>query len=219
MNHSRIRWRNRLISLFPVITRISGARRMLSAASQWRKEGWTVPPPYFVRRAMLLGEAQAVGAQVFVETGTFLGDTTWAFKKRFTNIHTIEVEPSLAALARERFRSHPQVEVIEGDSSRVLAELCSRIEAPCLFYLDGHYSGGITGMGDTECPILAELDAIFDHLKGRFRIVIDDARLFCTDPAYPTLNDLRSYLIARNPLLEIRVENDAILISENLRQS
>lgn len=192
---------------------------MLSAAGQWGKEGWTVPPPYFVRRAMLLGEAQALDAKVFVETGTFLGDTTWAFKKRFANIHTIEVEPSLAALARERFRSHPQVEVIEGDSSRVLAELCSRIEAPCLFYLDGHYSGGITGMGDTECPILAELDAIFDHLKRPLRIVIDDARLFGTDPAYPTMSELRGHLLGRNPSLEIRVENDAILISESSRES
>lgn len=162
---------------------------------------------------MLLAEAEAMGAEIFVETGTFLGDTTWAFRKRFHRIHTIEVEPSLADLARQRFAGQSHIEVIEGDSSQVLAELCGRIERPCLFYLDGHYSGGFTGMGEVECPILAEIDAIFERTRAPFRIVIDDARLFGSDPAYPTLAALREHLLRRDPSLEIRVENDAILLA------
>lgn len=213
MNHARIHFRNRMISWFPWITRISEARRLLTAASHWRTHGWTSPPPYFVRRAMLLAEADAIGAEVFVETGTFLGDTTWAFRKRFRRIHTIEVEPSLAGLARRRFARHGHIEVVEGDSSQVLEDLCGRIEGPCLFYLDGHYSGGITGMGEVECPILAEIDAIFERTRPPFRIVIDDARLFGRDPAYPTLAGLREHLLRRDPSLEIRVENDAILLA------
>lgn len=213
MNHARIRFRNHMISLFPWITRISEARRLMSAARQWRTLGWTSPPPFFVRRAMLLAEAESMGAEVFVETGTFLGDTTWAFRKRFRRIHTIEVEPSLAALARQRFAKQTHIEVIEGDSSQVLEELCDRIDRPCLFYLDGHYSGGITGMGEVECPILAEIDAIFERTRAPFRIVIDDARLFGSDPAYPALSDLREHLLRREPSLEIRVENDAILLA------
>ena len=212
MNHNRIRFRNRMISLFPWITRISETRRLMSAASQWRTRGWTSPPPYFVRRAMLLAEADAIGAEVFVETGTFFGDTTWAFRKRFRRIHTIEVEPSLADLARQRFARQSHIEVIEGDSSQVLEELCGRIKQPCLFYLDGHYSGGITGMGEDECPILAEIDAIFGRTRVPFRIVIDDARLFGSDPAYPTLAELRGHLLQHDPSLKIRVENDAILL-------
>ena len=213
MNKRRIRIRNRLISWFPQLNRLSETRWLLSSAKQWREQGWTNPPPYFVKRAALLGEARAMGAEVFVETGTFLGDTTWAFRREFGQIYTIEVEPSLAKLAKERFANHSHIEVIEGDSSDVLLAICGKIKAPCLFYLDGHYSGGITGMGDTECPILEELDAIFDLARYPFRIVIDDARLFGVDPSYPTIDRLRAHLLQRDPTLEIRVENDAIMIS------
>lgn len=215
MNPTRIRIRNRLISLFPWITRVSEARRLFAAASRWRREGWSAPPPFFVRRAMLLAEARAMAAEVFVETGTFLGDTTWAFRREFQQLHTIEVEATLAQLARERFSGDPRIEVIEGDSSQVLADLCERISGPCLFYLDGHYSGGITGMGDEECPILRELDEIFTRTRVKFRIVIDDARLFGTDPAYPTIEALKAHLLERDRSLVIRVENDAILIARD----
>ncbi len=212
MNHAWIHFRNRMISLFPWVTRITETRRLLSAAGQWRTTGWTSPPPFFVRRAMLLAEARAIGAEVFVETGTFLGDTTWAFRNVFRSIHTIEVEPSLADLARKRFSKHPHIEVIEGDSSRVLGGLCGRIDGPCLFYLDGHYSGGITGMGNVECPILAEIDAIFERTRSPFRIVVDDARLFGSDPAYPTLEVFLRHVQGHDPSFEMRVENDAILL-------
>lgn len=215
MNPTRIRNRNRLISLFPWITRLGEARRLFAAAAQWRSQGWFAPPPFFVRRAMLLAEARAMEALVFVETGTFLGDTTWAFRCSFEKVHTIEVEATLAQLARERFAGDPRIEVIEGDSSQVLPELCDRLSGPCLFYLDGHYSGGITGMGEQECPILQELDVILARTRVKFRIVIDDARLFGTDPAYPTLEKLHAHLEERDAKLVMRVENDAILITRN----
>ena len=32
------------------------------------------------------------------------------------------------------------------------------MDKPTVFWIDGHYSGGITGIGEAVCPILAELD-------------------------------------------------------------
>lgn len=212
-NHIRIRWRNRLIALFPVINRFSEYRHLLQTSRVWRTSGWTVPPPYFLKRAVLLAEARMVEATTLVETGTFFGDTTWSLRKSFERIHTIEVQPELAALARERFRKIPSITVHEGDSASLLAGLCESIKTPCLFYLDGHYSGGATGMGEKECPAIEELDAIFSTMKHAFRIVIDDARLFGTHPAYPRLEEIQSFLIRRNTGMTLRVENDAILIS------
>lgn len=212
-NLRSIRWKQKLVSTFPSVSRLSEILHFIQFSKTWRKEGWTSPPPYFVRRAMLRSEALGIGAEIFVETGTFLGDTSWAFINEFKNIHTLEVEPNLAALARERFKRHPSVTVMEGDSSLLLPELCARLEAPCLFFLDGHYSGGITGMGSEECPILTELTAIFTNTRQPFRIVIDDARLFGTDPSYPSVEDLRQFLKDLGAEPQLRIENDAILIS------
>jgi hypothetical protein len=212
-NHLKIRLRNHLVSWIPGLGLISELRRVIQAANIWRNEGWSVPPPNFVRRAMLLSEAIAVGAEIFVETGTFLGETSWCLKERFRQIHTIEVDPTLASLARNRFRKSPSVNVIEGDSAFILPKLCKQLDAPCLFFLDGHYSGGITGMGSEECPILEELRAIFNNVTHPFRIVIDDARLFGSESSYPAVSTLEKFLAERENKMRIRIENDAILIS------
>ncbi len=212
-NHSRVKWRNRLIARFPVINRLSEFRHFVRMSGIWRTTGWTSPPPYFVKRAALLAEARAVDAKTMVETGTFFGDTTWHFRNSFERIHTIEIQPELAALARERFRKFSSISVHEGDSASLLAGLCETMKTTCIFYLDGHYSGGSTGMGEKECPVIEELDAIFSTMNHKFRIVIDDARLFGTHPAYPRLDEIQSFLISRNNCMTMRVENDAIVIS------
>jgi hypothetical protein len=211
-NHYRTRWKNKLISWIPWISDASEARHLFQAATAWKKEGWTTPPPYFVRRAMLLSEARATGADIFVETGTFLGGTTWSFRKKFRRIYTVEVEPGLATLARERFNKWPSVTLIEGDSATKLPEICRELDAPCLFYLDGHYSGGFTGRGDKDSPIIEELNAIFTNTNCPFRIVIDDARLFGVDPSYPSLADIERLLSTKGKRV-LRIENDAIIIS------
>lgn len=211
-NQRTIRRRNQLIAWFPWLSKISEMRHLLIAAKRWRREGWFVPVPQFVRRAMLLSHSRAIEAEIFVETGTYKGGTTWCLLGEFHRIHTIEVVPELASLAMERFRKHPEVTVIQGDSATILPELCRKLDAPCLFYLDGHYSGGITGMGTEECPVVAELQAIFEHTAPPFRIIIDDARLFGKDPAYPNLETIHDFLKRQSILMHAHVENDAIVI-------
>jgi hypothetical protein len=186
---------------------------LVAASKRWKQEGWYHPPPYFVRRAMLLTEARAIHAEIFVETGTFLGDTSWGLMNDFRHVYTLEVEPSLAAMAGERFQKKYPVTVIEGDSASILPGLCQKLDGPCLFYLDGHYSGGITGKGETDCPVIAELQAVFDNTKYPFRIVIDDARLFGVDAAYPKIDSIAEFLSRQERRMRLRVENDAIIIS------
>jgi len=41
--------------------------------------------------------------EIFIETGTFLGDTPWAFRNSFKEIYTIELSETLAKLALNRF--------------------------------------------------------------------------------------------------------------------
>lgn len=208
----KIAIRNRIIAIFPFLPRIAAMKRACAALGIWEREGWTAPPPYFVRIAMLETEARAVGAETFIETGTFRGDTIWMFRKRFRKIVTIEVQDDLAALARQRFRKHPHVSVIHGDSASVLADVCKDIDGPCLVYLDGHYSAGFTGSGEKECPITEELQALFSHLKHPFRILIDDARLFGSDPSYPSRDNIEDFIRRQPGGWHVRIENDAFVI-------
>ncbi len=211
--HRKISIRNKLISAFPFLPRLTELSWLWKESALWAKSGWRTPPLFPIRRAMLLSEAIKIEAKVFVETGTFLGDTSWHFRNTFKHIHTIEVEPKLADLARDRFSSVPTVTCHEGDSSLLLAAICREIISPCLFFLDGHYSGGVTGLSEKECPVIEELDAIFAHMKVPFTVVIDDARLFGTHESYPDLNQIQEWLLRNGSTHRLRVENDALIVS------
>jgi hypothetical protein len=47
-----------------------------------------------------------------------------------------------------------------------------------LFWLDGHFCGGVSAHGDKGTPILEELNLILSHRVKEHVILIDDARLF-----------------------------------------
>lgn len=208
----KLRLRNFLLEAMPWLGTVAEWRQMRRAARRWRSEGWFAPVPYFVRRAQLLAEGRRIGAVAAVETGTFRGDTTAALARDFDKVHTIEVVPELADLARKRFRRKPSITVWTGDSPVVLHSLLPELKGPVLFYLDGHDSGGFTGKGDKACPVREELGIILGSLNEKVTVVIDDARLFGTDHDYPTLRDLYQWVERLRPGCAVRVENDAIII-------
>jgi hypothetical protein len=54
INRRSTRWKNRLLAWMSWISELSETGRLLQAAHSRRRDGWTVPPLYFVRRAMLI---------------------------------------------------------------------------------------------------------------------------------------------------------------------
>ena len=81
-------------------------------------------------------------------------------------------------------------------------------------HLLGHrYSAGDTARGEKDTPICDELAEIFRAPDLGHVIVIDDARCFGSDPAYPTLPALREYVWSRRPHAGIVVEDDSIRIT------
>lgn len=176
--------------------------------------------PPLLKRAFLRGIAREEHARNFVETGTYLGDTTWEYRRDFERIESIEVEPYLHDQAVRRFRSMPHVTIHLGDSANVLPAIVPTLRGKTLYWLDGHYSAGITGAGVSHCPVFAELDAIFSLSNEPFVIVIDDARCFGTDPAYPTVADVRERVagLSRNEAT-MTVENDMIIIRPGSRET
>ncbi len=151
----------------------------------------------------------------FIETGTYFGDMVDALKGEFEQVQSIELDHFLFERAQRRFRSYSHVRILHGDSASLLPLALATVNRPTLLWLDAHYSGGITACGDQQSPILVELDHIFRHPIRGHVIVIDDARLFGTDSAYPTLQQLQEYIDEQSPLRKLEVRDDTIRICES----
>lgn len=179
--------------------------------AKWLVKGKPPPPPHLIKQRAVLENARRYKTQVMVETGTLLGDMVEAMKNHFNEIYSIEINPELAKKAQLRFAGNKNIHIIENDSSIALKDLLPEIHEPALFWLDGHYSGGETGRGEKDTPILEELEAIYstdlDHV-----VLIDDARLFGTDSGYPGMEQLESSIRTLKPDSTITTKNDCIRI-------
>lgn len=188
-------------------------RRLNQEFSQWEKNGKPMPPPHLQKQRVLQHFAQQYGLKVLVETGTFYGDMVEAMKSHFDQIYSIELSQNLCAKAQNRFKGLQHIEVIQGDSGIELKNLMAKINRPTLFWLDGHYSGGETALGANQTPVYEELEHILLAPDLRHVIIIDDARCFGTDPAYPTIGQLEAFVKSKRPNVELRVENDTVRIT------
>jgi hypothetical protein len=179
----------------------------------WVAQGLPAPPPHAVKEAVVRALAQRYGTRVLVETGTYFGDMVAAMKRDFARIYSIELSRPLHEKAVARFRDQPHVTLIHGDSGQAIRQVLAQLDEPALFWLDGHFSSGVTARGSQDTPVREELDAIFAARDLPHVILIDDARLFGTDPTYPTAEDLRAQIRGHRPQLEFAVDADIVRIT------
>lgn len=114
------------------------------------------------------------GIQIFIESGTFLGNTTAKAARIFDEVHSIEISPDFYTQALKRFQNIPNVHLHLGDSGLLLPFVLTQCKQKTLLYLDGHYDGGPSGKGNKNTPIMEELRAILDSKKSDCIIMIDD---------------------------------------------
>jgi hypothetical protein len=119
--------------------------------------------------------------KTFVETGTFQGETIFRMEPLFESLITIELDPSLHAMCRRRYQGS-KIEFILGDTTIALQNLVPRLLKPVVFFLDAHYSGGITECGEKHCPLLDEVAIISAGCLPAAIVIIDDFRLFGKGP-------------------------------------
>ncbi|MBN1898232.1 MAG: hypothetical protein JW827_05615 [Spirochaetes bacterium] len=150
--------------------------------------------------------------RIFIETGTYLGNMINAVKRIFKTIHSIELDNHLALQAKKRFSRFSHITIWQGDSSKILPAILTGISEPCLFWLDAHYSGGVTARAEIDTPIKQELSHIFDHRIKDHVILIDDARYFIGKDSYPELDDLKKWVNQKCPDKEFYVKYDIIHI-------
>jgi hypothetical protein len=200
--------------LLTVIKRTSLMKNLIFL--KWNAGGKPSPPPHAVKQRMIKNFINAFHYRVFVETGTYLGEMIWTVLKDFDKIYTVELSQELHARAAAIFKDYPKVQCLQGDSGMVLHKLMRSIHEGAIFWLDGHYSGGITALGDDICPIFKELDAIINNDQYQHLILIDDARLFIGgEQGYPSVAELRDHVQIKDGRYNIYLlETDTIVITK-----
>jgi hypothetical protein len=110
-----------------------------------------------------------------------VGSTIIALHPYFEKLYTIEIAEQLYNTCKNEFerRKINNVELVMGDSAKIIPEFIRKINTDTVFWLDGHWSGGATGKGDKDVPLLEEIKSINDF-PYKAGIIIDDARLFGT---------------------------------------
>lgn len=141
---------------------------------------------------------------IFIETGTYLGDTINNMLPYFDKIYSIELSPYYAEISQNRFKNDSNVIIINGDSSEILKYLCKLVKEPAFFWLDGHWSGGDTAQGNKDCPLIEELTEIMTKFKSKCVVAIDDIRLFGTNDNEDWHNITREVILK---IVESRLES------------
>ncbi|MBK5720825.1 hypothetical protein JGH11_08060 [Dysgonomonas sp. Marseille-P4677] len=179
--------------------------------SQWEKNGKQLPVPHAVKQNAIEEYQLKYNIKNLIETGTYLGDMIWAQRKNFQKIYSIELNMQLADKAQKRFKKYKYIHILQGDSGIVLYQLVPEMKDRTIFWLDGHYSSGITARGNKDCPIYEELQAIFDSGPDHI-LLIDDARCFIGQSDYPTIEELSATIRAQRPNSQIEVKDDIIRV-------
>lgn len=186
--------------------------------NNWFKLNFSSPAPNIVKWNVM---ERWGGHVAWIETGTYLGETTTQLSKNCILVISIEPEKSLFKNAEHKFRNTKNIVLLNGTSESKLREAINMAKMKKLFdvsfWLDGHFSEGLTYLGESECPVLFELTVIADEFKGNFpiTILIDDIRNFSPTNqiirGYPSLTYLVEYANKNN--LFWTIEHDIFIMT------
>lgn len=185
-------------------------RQMNFESFKWRSLNYSAPSPQHVKIRIL--KSNSLNNATWVETGTYLGDTTLILSKIAKNVISIEPKHELSVFASTRLKRVKNVEIINATSEECISSVLESISGPTCFWLDGHYSGDVTFLGSKISPILDELATIASYLKANEVVVfVDDFRLFVNsvNTGYPSQDILVEWAVENN--LSWTVEQDIFI--------
>lgn len=172
-----------------------------------RKAIW---PEGDYKRGMLKRLQKRYNYPYFIETGTFQGKTPLFLSPFFKHIYTIELDAALFAASEKKLLPLKNVTCFQGDSQQVLPSLIEKLDAPSIFWLDGHYSGDKTAKGPVAAPILEELAAIEKSPFKDHIIVIDDCSDFSRAEKNAPLSEILAFIEKINPRYKIYFDYDML---------
>lgn len=122
---------------------------------------------------------------IFVETGTYMGETIFAMEPFFHTLHTTEIKREFFNHVR-RINTSSKIQFHHGDSAVLFPSLLPTLRGNAIFFLDGHWSAEDTGRGVKDVPLVEELTAIRNNYPHAAIVIIDDHRLFGKGPSTGT---------------------------------
>ena len=143
----------------------------------WVARGKPVRSPHLLKQMTVAEYGRRYGLRTLVETGTYYGEMVAPMRKHFDRIYSIELEPQLAEISRQRFGGDPSITVLEGDSQVLVPKVVAELKAPAVFWLDAGYYGVHPAQGDLS-RLLTELRAILSSPIAGHVVLMDDARCF-----------------------------------------
>ncbi len=198
---------------FGALARFQRERRLRKKMSKWERNGSKPPMPNFGKLQVVIEYIKKFSPAIFIETGTYKGKMVYAVMPHIKEIYSIELDETHYRNAQKRFAGYPNIHIIQGQSNKVLPELLRNVSKSCLFWLDAHYSGGSTAKGETNTPIMQELNCILNHKAVENHIIlIDDARCFAGENDYPTLRALKHFILNGHPNWVFEVKDDIIRV-------
>jgi hypothetical protein len=150
--------------------------------------------PKFLSKALLACHfGIATQCRGVIETGTYLGSSSYVFSGVFQSVDTIEADPLLHESSKKWLgETTKNVSCHLGNSALVLARLLNQRREKHLIFLDAHYSFGPTSNEYGACPLVDELKVLMSSAHPS-TIVIDDCRCMGT-PGYPSLEEIFSLI-------------------------
>ena len=172
-----------------------------------------------INRELVETLAQKFNIENFIETGTYLGQTTVWAAGIFKQVHTIEISEEIYKVTSNKYKDIANITFHLGDSKTILPTFIQSIRGSALFWLDGHWCGRNTGGKFNECPIFKELEEAIKIEKPV--ILIDDLRYFLGPNPYdhgenyPTLHEIIKFLMTKLPSHFITIHDDTLICVPN----
>ena len=178
----------------------------------WRARNFSPPSPDVIKHQILMNNN--LKDSLWIETGTYYGETTKLLSKISKKTISIEADKNLFETSNKILKNFKNVEILNGKSEDLLDKVISKnlnFKNVCI-YLDAHLcqdhlkNTKTFGNENTATPILNELEIITKYLANFEKIVvlIDDIRLFQGKfQNYPDKNTLVNWCKENNFLWEI----------------
>ena len=178
----------------------------------WRIRNFLPPSPDSIKHRVLMNNNYS--DSLWIETGTYYGETTKLLSKISKKTISIEADKELFETSKKKLKNLKNVELFRGKSEDLLDKLISEnldFKNICI-YLDAHLCQDhlkniqTFGSEDTATPILKELEIIKKYYGKfeKFNVLIDDIRLFYGNfQNYPDKNILVDWCKENNFSWEI----------------
>jgi len=122
--------------------------------------------------------------KIFIETGTAYGQTLQEVQPYFEKIFTVEISEKLWEWLQPQIQQFENVDHVLGDSLIEIPKFLDSLteEDKVFFWLDAHWSQGLSGKNHLDVPLIEECVIIDEQYKADVGlVVIDDVRMFETN--------------------------------------